>query len=149
MPSPLMEKGSSGLGSTGLTGGYFFCSGTVSASGGWISGAGHSIVSPTYGLGIDNAVQFRLVLPSSGNTNRTFTVSACSHPDLFWAIRGGGGGTFGVLTEGKCSQARSAYLPMAHPVPLYSRLQDPRRRTRLAFHVYRFNNERVRLSILA
>lgn len=25
--------------------------------------------------------------------------NACTHPDLFWAIKGGGGGTFGVLTR--------------------------------------------------
>lgn len=27
------------------------------------------------------------------------TVNACSDPDLFWAIKGGGGGTFGVVTR--------------------------------------------------
>ena len=26
-------------------------------------------------------------------------VNECSHPDLFWAIKGGGGGTFGVITR--------------------------------------------------
>lgn len=32
-------------------------------------------------------------------TNGTLLlVDACSHPDLFWALRGGGGGTFGIVT---------------------------------------------------
>jgi hypothetical protein len=26
-------------------------------------------------------------------------VNACNHPDLFWAVKGGGGGAFGVLTK--------------------------------------------------
>jgi FAD binding domain/Berberine and berberine like len=26
-------------------------------------------------------------------------VNACAHPDLFWALKGGGGGTFGVVTR--------------------------------------------------
>ena len=26
-------------------------------------------------------------------------VNACNHPDLFWAVKGGGGGSFGVLTK--------------------------------------------------
>lgn len=30
---------------------------------------------------------------------RVRTANACTHPDLFWAIKGGGGGTFGVVTR--------------------------------------------------
>ena len=30
---------------------------------------------------------------------RVRTVNACSEPDLFWALKGGGGGTWGVLTR--------------------------------------------------
>jgi hypothetical protein len=30
---------------------------------------------------------------------RVRTVNACSDPDLFWALKGGGGGTFGVVTR--------------------------------------------------
>ena len=26
-------------------------------------------------------------------------VNACNHPDLFWALKGGGGGRFGVITR--------------------------------------------------
>ena len=27
------------------------------------------------------------------------TANACTHPDLFWAIKGGGGGSFGIITR--------------------------------------------------
>lgn len=75
--------------------------GTVGAAGGWLAGGGHSPVSPSYGLGVDNVVQMRVVLPALNDhsAERVLNVSACSYPDLFWALRGGGGGTFGVVTE--------------------------------------------------
>ncbi|KAI7902190.1 uncharacterized protein BX663DRAFT_512034 [Cokeromyces recurvatus] len=67
----------------------------VSTTGGWLQGGGHSILTPTLGLGVDQVVQLQVVL-----TNGSFiTVNACQYPDLFWALRGGGGGTFGVVTE--------------------------------------------------
>ncbi|KAF4607956.1 hypothetical protein EYR40_000292 [Pleurotus pulmonarius] len=68
---------------------------SVGAAGGWISGGGHSALSPSHGLGIDNALQFTVVVASG----RHITANAHSHPDLFWALRGGGGGTFGVITS--------------------------------------------------
>jgi FAD/FMN-containing dehydrogenase len=30
---------------------------------------------------------------------RVLTVNACTHPDLFWAVQGGGGGSWGVVTR--------------------------------------------------
>ena len=67
---------------------------TVCACGGYIQGGGHSYSSPTYGLAVDNVLQFTAVLANG----TIVTASACSNPDLFWALRGGGGGTFAVLT---------------------------------------------------
>ncbi|EAU80813.2 FAD/FMN-containing protein [Coprinopsis cinerea okayama7 len=69
--------------------------GSVGAAGGWVMGGGHSALSPTYGLGVDNVLQFTL-LTSSGTH---LTANAHTNPDLFWALRGGGGGTFGILTS--------------------------------------------------
>ncbi|TFY82273.1 hypothetical protein EWM64_g1734 [Hericium alpestre] len=43
-----------------LIGGYHQ---TITASGDWVLGGGHSILSPVYGLGIDRIVQFKLVTP--------------------------------------------------------------------------------------
>jgi len=68
---------------------------TVGTTGGWIQGGGHSSLSPTYGLGVDNAVQMTVVV----STGEHLTVNAHQHTDLFWALRGGGGGTYGILTS--------------------------------------------------
>ncbi|KAG8680625.1 hypothetical protein FRC11_002206, partial [Ceratobasidium sp. 423] len=67
----------------------------IGAAGGWLQGGGHSILSNTYGLGVDRVLQFRLVTPDG----RTRVANACQNQDLFWALRGGGGGTFGVVLE--------------------------------------------------
>ncbi|KAL4966334.1 uncharacterized protein BDV14DRAFT_208312 [Aspergillus stella-maris] len=70
-------------------------SNTVGAAGGWITGGGHSMVSNELGMGVDNAQQIKAVLP-----NGTYvTANRCHNQDIFFALRGGGGGTFGVVTE--------------------------------------------------
>jgi hypothetical protein len=37
---------------------------SVGAAGGWITGGGHSFLSNTHGLGVDNALQIKAVLPN-------------------------------------------------------------------------------------
>ncbi|KAM5530100.1 hypothetical protein V8D89_016241 [Ganoderma adspersum] len=69
--------------------------GSVGAAGGWLLGGGHSTLSPSYGLGVDNVLEFTLVTSAGVHV----TANAFQHPDLFWALRGGGGGTFGVVTS--------------------------------------------------
>ena len=81
---------------------------------GWVMGGGHSALSPRLGLGIplfpfvqsslnswyddtgvDNVLQFTIVL-----ANGSFvTANSYQHPGLFWALRGGVGGTYGVVTS--------------------------------------------------
>ncbi|OCL14667.1 isoamyl alcohol oxidase [Glonium stellatum] len=68
---------------------------TIGASGGWVMGGGHSVLSPVYGLGIDRVLEFTIVTPDGVLR----TVNACQDRDLFWALRGGGGGTFGVVVS--------------------------------------------------
>ncbi|RDA94776.1 hypothetical protein CP533_6726 [Ophiocordyceps camponoti-saundersi (nom. inval.)] len=63
--------------------------------GGYISGGGHSYLSPHFGLAVDNVLQIEVVTPSGD----ILTVNQFHHPDLFWALRGGGGSTFGVITK--------------------------------------------------
>nr|VWO95894.1 N/A [Ganoderma boninense] len=69
--------------------------GSVGAAGGWLLGGGHSALSPTYGLGVDNVLEISLVTAHG----KHISANAYQHPDLFWALRGGGGGTFGVVTS--------------------------------------------------
>ncbi|KAI5993065.1 hypothetical protein F5J12DRAFT_907354 [Pisolithus orientalis] len=69
--------------------------GSVGAGGGWLQGGGHSALSPTYGLGVDNAIEMSVVT----STGAYLTVNNDQYPDLFWALRGGGGGTYGIVTS--------------------------------------------------
>ncbi|EIW73963.1 hypothetical protein CONPUDRAFT_170409 [Coniophora puteana RWD-64-598 SS2] len=69
--------------------------GSVGAAGGWIQGGGHSALSSNYGLGVDNAIQMTVVT----STGEHLTVNAYQNSDLFWALRGGGGGTYGIVTS--------------------------------------------------
>lgn len=68
---------------------------TVSVIGGWLQGGGLSFTSRKYGLGVDQVMDLTIVLPNGDMV----TASKCENPDLFWAIRGGGGGTFGVVVH--------------------------------------------------
>ncbi|GME49303.1 6-hydroxy-D-nicotine oxidase [Neofusicoccum parvum] len=65
------------------------------STGGWTQGGGHSGLGHYYGMGADQVLSARVVLASG----EIVTASRCSHPDLFTALRGGGPGTYGVVTE--------------------------------------------------
>ncbi|KAK5730587.1 hypothetical protein LTR15_000524 [Elasticomyces elasticus] len=62
---------------------------TVGAAGGWISGGGHGALSNTLGLGVDNVLQIKAVLPDGTYV----TANRCQNQDIFFALRGGGGST--------------------------------------------------------
>ncbi len=63
--------------------------------GGLVQGGGWGPWSRKLGLTCDNLISATLV-DAQGDIK---TISATEHKDLFWAIRGGGGGNFGVITE--------------------------------------------------
>lgn len=60
---------------------------------GWATGGGHGYLSQTYGFGSDNILAATIVTPPG----EVVTASPCTNPELYYAIRGGGGGTFGVI----------------------------------------------------
>jgi ribonuclease T2 len=62
---------------------------------GWSLGGGHGPFAPKMGLGVDNIVNAEIVTPRGD----LIQVNASSNEDLFWAIRGGGGSTWGVFTS--------------------------------------------------
>ncbi|CAF0958616.1 unnamed protein product [Adineta ricciae] len=68
-------------------------SATVGATGGFLQGGGHGPLTPWKGLAVDQVLQFEVVLADG----RRQIVNFCENPDLFWALRGGGGGTFAVV----------------------------------------------------
>ncbi|MEV7467867.1 FAD-binding oxidoreductase [Streptomyces kronopolitis] len=67
---------------------------TVGAAG-FLSGGGLGWQTRKFGLGSDQMMAAELVLADG----RFVRCSADEEPDLFWALRGGGGGNFGIVTE--------------------------------------------------
>jgi FAD binding domain/Berberine and berberine like len=67
-------------------------------------GGGMGLAARAFGLTIDNLVGVQIV--TADGTIRT--VNRNTDPDLLWALRGGGGGNFGIVTQ---------FMFNIHPVP--------------------------------
>ncbi|KAK0457758.1 FAD-binding domain-containing protein [Desarmillaria tabescens] len=68
---------------------------TVVAAGGYVQGGGHSALSPLLGLAADNVLEFEIVTANSAYLK----VNEKENADLFWALRGGGAGSWGVVVS--------------------------------------------------
>ncbi|KAK4187262.1 hypothetical protein QBC35DRAFT_499164 [Podospora australis] len=67
---------------------------TVSV-GGYLTGGGHSLLSARHGLGADQVLEMEVVTPSG----EIVVANECQNQDIFFAMRGGGGSTFAILTS--------------------------------------------------
>ncbi|KAF8990551.1 hypothetical protein BDQ17DRAFT_1433708 [Cyathus striatus] len=95
---------------------------TVGWGGGYIQGGGHSPLGSVYGMAADHVLSFEVVLPSG----RFVTADATQNTDVFWALRGGGGSTFGVVV----STTAKAYPSPPSPSPDSASSPPPRRTQR-------------------
>ncbi|KAI1195866.1 hypothetical protein F5X97DRAFT_306967 [Nemania serpens] len=68
---------------------------TVALAGGYIQGGGHGPFSSKYGLSADQVLEWEVVT----GTGELLIASPTENSDLFWALRGGGGGTFGIVSS--------------------------------------------------
>lgn len=61
--------------------------------GGFVQGGGYGFTSVSFGLNCDNVLRFRVMLADGSIVQ----ADASTNADLFWALRGGTGGNFGIV----------------------------------------------------
>lgn len=61
--------------------------------GGFVQGGGYGFTSVSFGLNCDNVLSFRVMLADGS----IVAADAQTNADLFWALRGGTGGNFGIV----------------------------------------------------
>lgn len=68
---------------------------TVGVAGGFTQGGGFGSFSKRFGTGAASVLQVEIVTADG----KALIANQCQNQDLFWAIRGGGGSTFGIVTK--------------------------------------------------
>lgn len=66
---------------------------SVGAAGGYIQGGGHSALSTNFGLAADQVLEWEVATASG----KIVKASRTNNSDLYWALSGGGGGTYAVV----------------------------------------------------
>ncbi|CEO58807.1 hypothetical protein PMG11_03509 [Penicillium brasilianum] len=66
---------------------------SVGLAGGYSQGGGHSALSSRYGLGADQILEWEVI----DGTGRFIIANREQNADLYWALAGGGGGTYGIV----------------------------------------------------
>ena len=96
---------------------------TVGVVGYTLGGGYNSLFSRSYGLGSDNVLNFKVVTYNGS----IVTASTENNPDLYWALRGGGGGNFGFVLEmtHKIHRIQNTSLPTGQLLFLNISWTDP------------------------
>ncbi|KAI0437787.1 isoamyl alcohol oxidase [Xylaria telfairii] len=68
---------------------------TVGVAGGYLQGGGHSALSSLYGMGADQVLEWEVV----DGIGRLLVATPEHNGDLYWALSGGGGGTYGIVVS--------------------------------------------------
>jgi len=68
---------------------------SVGAAGGFMQGGGFGSWSKKYGIAAASMLEAEVVTADG----KVLLANGCQNQDLFWALRGGGGGTYGVVTK--------------------------------------------------
>ena len=66
---------------------------TVGLAGGYTQGGGHSALASKHGLAADQTLEWEVVT----GTGEYLVANRQNNSDLYWALSGGGGGTYGVV----------------------------------------------------
>ncbi|KAI0812952.1 putative FAD-dependent isoamyl alcohol oxidase [Xylaria sp. FL0064] len=66
---------------------------SVSLAGGYTQGGGHSMLNSAYGMAADNVLEWEVVTAAG----EYLVATPENNTDLYWALSGGGGGTYGVV----------------------------------------------------
>jgi hypothetical protein len=78
--------------------------GGVSVTGGWMQAGGHNPFANKFGMQVDSVMEIEVVTPDG----KFQKVSQCNNPELYWALRGGGGSTYVVSLPCATSTDRTA-----------------------------------------
>lgn len=68
-------------------------SSSVGLAGGYSQGGGHGPLASMFGLGADQVLEWEVITA----TGEHLTASGSNNTDLYWALSGGGGGTYGAV----------------------------------------------------
>ncbi|WP_329136825.1 FAD-binding oxidoreductase [Streptomyces sp. NBC_01476] len=90
------------------------------AAGGFLQGGGFGLLTRSTGMACDAITSAEMVLADG----RTVTASATTNADLFWAIRGGGGGNFGIVTRYRVTPHAGDQMLMTNLIFPYDRSPD-------------------------
>lgn len=79
---------------------------TIGLVGGYSQGGGHGPLASQFGLAVDQVLEWEVMIASGEVVSAT--ADSTEHADLFWALSGGGGGTYGAVL----SATVKAHSPM-------------------------------------